>query len=81
MGGLAVGGLSLTDLLRAREAQASESRRQTSAIFFYQSGGASHLDMVDMKPQAVPGVRGPFAWSERPREFSITKSWWIDSVR
>ena len=32
-----------------------------SVIFFYQSGGASHLDMVDMKPQAVPEVRGPFS--------------------
>ena len=84
VGGLAVGGLTLTDLLWAREAKAGESKspltlalspedggegtgqkslannRPKSVIFFYQSGGASHLDMVDMKPQAVPEVRGPF---------------------
>ncbi len=61
VGSLAVGGLSLADLLRARQAQATESRRSTSVIFFFQAGGASHHDMVDMKPLAVPEVRGPFS--------------------
>ena len=75
VGGLAAGGLSLADLLRARQVQAAEAPgsltgsssplhvengRPKSVIFFFQSGGASHLDMLDMKPQAVPEVRGPF---------------------
>ena len=75
VGGLAAGGLSLADLLRARMARATEApgsragsassmsasnTRPKSVIFFFQSGGASHLDMLDMKPHAVPEVRGPF---------------------
>jgi hypothetical protein len=61
VGSLAIGGLTLTDLLRQRKAQASESRRNTSVIFFFQAGGASHIDTVDMKPSMSSEVRGPFS--------------------
>ena len=60
VGSLAVGGLTLSDLLRHRKAQASDSRRGTSVIFFFQAGGASHIDTVDMKPAMSADVSGPF---------------------
>lgn len=61
IGSLAAGGLTLADLLRHRQLQASDSRRSTSVIFFFQAGGASHIDTVDMKPTMSAEVRGPFA--------------------
>ena len=60
-GSLAVGGLTLTDLLHLRKTQAAEERRNTSVIFFFQAGGASHIDTVDMKPGMSAEIRGPFA--------------------
>lgn len=64
VGGLAAGGLTLADLIRARQAQASQTRRNTSVIFFFQAGGASHIDTVDMKPAMSAEVRGPFSTIE-----------------
>ena len=61
VGALSAGGLTLTDLLRLRQAQASPTRRNTSVIFFFQAGGASHIDTVDMKPTMSSEVRGPFS--------------------
>lgn len=61
VGSLAAGGLSLAQLLRARQAQASPQRRNTSVIFFFQAGGPSHIDTVDMKPAMSSEVRGPFS--------------------
>lgn len=60
VGSLAIGGLTQVDLLRQRRVQASESRRATSVIFFFQAGGASQIDTVDMKPAMPAEVRGPF---------------------
>src|SRR6185437_3040406 len=55
-------GLSLPVLLR-RRANAADPRqpaRKTSVILFWLSGGPSHLDMWDPKPDAPREVRGPF---------------------
>ena len=56
-------GLSLPELLRAnRPAPASPPRRRVarSAILIWLSGGASHLDTWDMKPDAPVEYRGEF---------------------
>src|SRR5207302_3390789 len=51
-----VAGLSLPGLLRsqARAADSAAAPRKTSVILFWLSGGPSHLDMWDPKPDA-PG--------------------------
>jgi len=58
-GTLAVGGLTLTDVLRARAA-AGEKRSPKSVIMVYLPGGPSHLDMYDLKPKAPAEIRGEF---------------------
>ncbi len=60
VGTLALGGLTLADLLRDRSAAAANGRRAKSAILIHLSGGPSHLDMYDMKPQAPIEYRGDF---------------------
>ncbi len=60
VGTLALGGLSLSELLRCREAAASERRGHRSAIMIHLSGGPSHLDMYDMKPLSPLEYRGEF---------------------
>lgn len=59
IGGLALGGLSLPDLLRAED-QAGPSRRHRSVIMVFLSGGPPHQDMVDLKPDAPAEFRGEF---------------------
>ena len=59
-GSLALGGLGLSDLLRAR-AQAKEARvsqRDTSVILIWLQGGPSHMETYDMKPDAPVEFRG-----------------------
>jgi hypothetical protein len=58
-GVLGLGGLTLTDVLRARAA-ATESARPKSAILIFLSGGPSHLDTWDMKPHLADDFRGEF---------------------
>lgn len=54
-------GLSLADVLRARASSAEAARRsERSVILFWLSGGPSHLDMWDPKPEAPAEIRGPF---------------------
>lgn len=53
------GGLSLSSLLRANEAAKVSDRK--SVIVFWLSGGPSHLDMWDPKPDAPREIRGPFS--------------------
>ncbi len=53
------GGLSLSSLLRANEAAKTTDRK--SVIVFWLSGGPSHLDMWDPKPDAPREIRGPFS--------------------
>src|SRR5207302_1381490 len=59
LGGLALGGLALPQLLRA-EANAGIKGSHMSVIMIFLSGGPPHQDMVDLKPDAPPEVRGEF---------------------
>jgi hypothetical protein len=59
IGGLALGGLSLPQILRA-EAEAGISRSQKAVIMVFLSGGPPHQDMVDLKPDAPAEIRGEF---------------------
>jgi hypothetical protein len=59
VGGLALGGLSLPQLLRA-EAQSGIRPSQKSIIMIFLSGGPPHQDMVDLKPDAPAEIRGEF---------------------
>ncbi|HEY2894933.1 MAG TPA: DUF1501 domain-containing protein [Pirellulales bacterium] len=58
IGGLALGGLSLSDLLRAEAAQGKQSHK--SVIMIYLPGGPPHQDMFDLKPDAPSEIRGEF---------------------
>ncbi|MDA0285563.1 MAG: DUF1501 domain-containing protein [Planctomycetota bacterium] len=66
IGALAAGGLSLPGLLRA-EAQAGQKATGKSIINIILSGGPSHMDMFDLKPNAPKEFRGEF----RPINTSI----------
>jgi hypothetical protein len=59
LGGLALGGLSLPQLLRA-EASAGIRRSHKSIIMVFLAGGPPHQDMVDLKPDAPTEIRGEF---------------------
>jgi len=58
VGTLALGGLTLPELLR-RRAEAGTTRRETSVILFWMWGGPSQLETYDMKPDAPSEYRGP----------------------
>ena len=60
IGGLAMGGLSLPQLLRA-EAQAGGGRSKKSIIMIFLSGGPPHQDMFDLKTEAPVEIRGEFS--------------------
>src|SRR5262245_3532182 len=58
-GALAVGGLTLADILRVRAT--SPTQKQGKAIIMvYLNGGPSHMDMYDLKPDAPVEYRGEF---------------------
>jgi hypothetical protein len=59
VGTLGLGGLTLADLLRA-EAGASRQVAPKSAIMIFMSGGPSHIDTYDMKPDLPAEFRGEF---------------------
>src|SRR4051812_46082240 len=61
VGTLALGGLSLADLLRL-QARGTERKNTTpkSVIMVYLPGGPSHIDLYDMKPDAPLEIRGEF---------------------
>src|SRR5213593_1965687 len=59
IGGLALGGLSLPQILRA-EAESGISRSHKAVIMIFLSGGPPHQDMVDLKPDAPVEIRGEF---------------------
>src|ERR1044072_559865 len=52
-------GLTLADILRAEDAAASKNR-QLSIIVSWLTGGRSHIDSFDMKPNASSEIRGEF---------------------
>lgn len=63
IGGLALGGLSLPQLLRAEESAPLTPGRSGShkaVIMIYLSGGPSHQDMYDLKMEAPAEIRGSF---------------------
>ncbi|HTU27170.1 MAG TPA: DUF1501 domain-containing protein [Pirellulales bacterium] len=59
IGGLAMGGLSLPQVLRA-ESDSGTKRSHKAVIMIFLPGGPPHLDMWDMKPNAPLEVRGEF---------------------
>jgi hypothetical protein len=59
VGALALGGLSLPAVLRARAASGSAANRK-AVILVWLAGGPSHIDMYDLKPNAPAEVRGEF---------------------
>jgi hypothetical protein len=57
IGGLGLVGLGLPELLQAEN---SPGGKQRSCIFIVQYGGASHIDSLDLKPNAPAEIRGPY---------------------
>ncbi len=53
-------GLSLSNLLAAKESNGPKLRRQKSCIFIFQYGGLSQLDSWDPKPNGPSETRGPY---------------------
>lgn len=61
VGGLSMLGLGLPELLWANaQPTAARGRTEKSCIFIVQSGGLSHIDSWDLKPEAPEGIRGPY---------------------
>jgi hypothetical protein len=59
VGALAMGGLTLPQILAA-EARAGVRSNPKSVIMLFLSGGPPHIDMVDLKPEAPTEIRGYF---------------------
>lgn len=59
VGGLGLMGLSLPDMLAARESTLVP--KADHCVILFLNGGPSHLDMWDMKPDAADGIRGEFS--------------------
>ena len=59
IGGLALGGMSLPEILRAEERAGIRSSHK-SIIMILLPGGPPHLDMTDLKPDAPAEIRGEF---------------------
>jgi hypothetical protein len=57
-GALGLGGLTLPGLLAAEAA--SPRRRASRCIFVFLNGGLSHIDTLDLKPDAPADIRGPY---------------------
>ena len=55
-------GVSMPSLLQqqALAAATGQAKRKTNVILFWLSGGPSHIDMWDPKPDAPSEIRGPF---------------------
>lgn len=62
VGVLGFGSLTLPNLLRARAAATASGRdgKGTSVVWLFLSGGPSHIDTYDPKPNAPAEFRGPF---------------------
>jgi hypothetical protein len=59
IGGLALGGASLPDILRAESAGGVGSSHK-GIIMIFLAGGPPHQDMFDLKPEAPAEIRGEF---------------------
>ena len=60
IGGLALGGLALPDILRA-EAASGQHKVAKGIIMVLLPGGPTHLDTFDLKPGAPVEIRGEAA--------------------
>ena len=60
VGGLAFGGVTLADVLRGRASAGSGAARGKSVIMIWLRGAMSHIDSLDMKPNAPAEIRGEF---------------------
>lgn len=60
IGALAIGGMTLADLLRAEDA-AGVRNSHKAVINIHLNGGPSHQDMFDLKPEAAREFRGEFS--------------------
>ncbi|MBM80819.1 MAG: hypothetical protein CMJ78_09515 [Planctomycetaceae bacterium] len=62
IGGLAMGGMCLPEILRAEAntAKNSKANHAKGIIMVLLPGGPSHLDMYDLKPEAPSEIRGEF---------------------
>lgn len=60
IGGLAMGGLSLPQVLQAQAASPARTDPHKAVIMIYLTGGPPHQDMVDLKPAAPADIRGEF---------------------
>jgi hypothetical protein len=58
IGGMALGGLALPDVLRLEAAQGSRSHKAIINVFL--PGGPPHIDMWDLKPDAPAEIRGEY---------------------
>src|SRR4051794_27358114 len=59
IGGLALGGLALPDILRAQAASGARNPAR-GVIMVLLPGGPTHLDTFDLKPDAPAEIRGEF---------------------
>jgi len=60
VGGVGLLGLGLTSLLEAAEETGKKKAKAKAVIFLHQFGGPSHVDTLDMKPNAPEAIRGEF---------------------
>ena len=60
VGGLGAAGLSLADLFRHEARADTPAHRPKSVIYIVLSGGVSHIDSWDLKPDAPTEFRGAF---------------------
>ena len=67
VGGMALGGLSLGQLLEL-EAAAGTGSSHKALINIYLPGGPSHIDLWDLKPDAPSEIRGEF----RPMKTNVS---------
>jgi hypothetical protein len=69
LGAVGLGGLTLPGLLRLDDlaaASGAKPGRARSAVILFLSGGPSHLDMWDLKPEAPEEIRGTFQPIDTP---------------
>src|SRR5204863_7502635 len=59
IGGMALGGLALPQLLRLEAAQGAKSQKAIINVFL--PGGPPHIDMWDLKPDAPAEIRGEYS--------------------
>src|SRR5262245_34752339 len=60
IGGMALGGLALPQILRAESTQRT-GRSHKAIINVYLPGGPPHIDMWDLKPDAPAEIRGEYS--------------------